>query len=113
MHQGGTGAVAYADGLAVYLGFLVSQVANHSSSVCGWNSANAQMRSVFARQAIPMVWDYAESKPHRPTHTFERIAPKSRPRTGRARYWPRHPALPAKVPDLEVVNPEDRSPSPG
>ena len=63
LRAGGAGATAYADGLAVYLGFLVSQVANHSSSVCGWNSANAQMRSVFARQAIPMVWDYAESNP--------------------------------------------------
>jgi putative DNA methylase len=61
--DGGTGATAYADGLIVYLSFLVNQVANHSSSMCGWNSANAQMRSVFARQAIPMVWDYAESNP--------------------------------------------------
>jgi len=53
----------YSNAIAVYLAFLVSQVANHSSSVCGWNSTNAQMRSVFARQAIPMVWDYAESNP--------------------------------------------------
>ncbi|HPD07512.1 MAG TPA: DUF1156 domain-containing protein [Candidatus Bipolaricaulis sp.] len=61
--QGGAGAKAYAEAVGVYLGFLVSQVANHSSSVCGWNNANTQMRSVFARQAIPMVWDYAESNP--------------------------------------------------
>ncbi|HMS72686.1 MAG TPA: hypothetical protein PKB03_06585, partial [Baekduia sp.] len=61
--SGGTGAAAYGDALAVYMAFLVSQVANHSSSVCGWNSANAQMRSVFSRQAIPMTWDYAESNP--------------------------------------------------
>ena len=61
--EGGTGAAAYADAVAVYLGFLVDQVANHSSSLCGWNSANTQMRSVFARQALPMVWDYAESNP--------------------------------------------------
>jgi putative DNA methylase len=60
---GGSGVTAYADEISVYLSFLVNQVANHSSSVCGWNSANAQMRSVFARQAIPMVWDYAESNP--------------------------------------------------
>jgi putative DNA methylase len=59
----GTGVTAYADAVATYLAFLVDQVANHSSSVCGWNSANAQMRSVFARQALPMVWDYAESNP--------------------------------------------------
>ncbi len=60
---GGMGASAYADAVAVYLAFLVSQVANHSSSICGWNSANTQMRSVFARQAIAMAWDYAESNP--------------------------------------------------
>lgn len=59
----GAGTSAYADAVCVYLAFLVSQVANHSSSVCGWNSANTQMRSVFARQAIPMVWDFAESNP--------------------------------------------------
>ncbi|MCB1048378.1 MAG: DUF1156 domain-containing protein, partial [Calditrichaeota bacterium] len=63
LSEGGTGAAAYADAVAVYLGFLINQVSNHSSSVCGWNSANSQMRSVFARQAIPMVWDYAESNP--------------------------------------------------
>lgn len=60
---GGTGATAYGDAVAVYLAFLVDQLANHSSSICGWNSANAQMRSVFSRQAIPMVWDFAESNP--------------------------------------------------
>jgi putative DNA methylase len=58
-----TGATAYAEAVCVYLAFLVSQVANHSSSSCGWNSANTQMRSVFARQALPMVWDFAESNP--------------------------------------------------
>lgn len=59
--QGGSGATAYGEAVAVYLAFVIEQVANHSSTVCGWNSANTQMRSVFARQAIPMTWDYAES----------------------------------------------------
>jgi putative DNA methylase len=63
LRDGGTGVTAYAEAVGVYLGFLVGQVANHSASVCGWNSANTQMRSVFARQAIPMVWDFAESNP--------------------------------------------------
>ena len=63
LRDGGTGAMAYEEAVGVYLGLLVNQVANHSSSMCGWNSANTQMRSVFARQAIPMVWDYAESNP--------------------------------------------------
>lgn len=63
LEAGGAEASAYSDAISVYLAFLVSQVANHGASVCGWNSANTQMRSVFARQAIPMVWDYAESNP--------------------------------------------------
>jgi putative DNA methylase len=63
LDAGGIGASAYADGVATYLAFLVDQVANHSSSMCGWNSANTQMRSVFARQALAMTWDYAESNP--------------------------------------------------
>ncbi len=58
--EGGIGASAYAEAVSVYLAFLVGQVANHSSSICGWNHPNTQMRSVFSRQAIPMTWDYAE-----------------------------------------------------
>ena len=61
LRDGGAGARAYAEAVVVYLALLINQITNHSSSICGWNSANAQMRSVFARQAIPMVWDYAES----------------------------------------------------
>ena len=60
LSHGGKGATAYGQAVGVYLAFLLDQVANHSSSMCGWNSSNAQMRSVFSRQAIPMVWDYAE-----------------------------------------------------
>ena len=61
LRDGGTGCIAYSEAIGVYLAFLVNQTANHSSSVCGWNNVNTQMRSVFARQAIPMVWDFAES----------------------------------------------------
>ncbi len=63
LNSGGKGAQAYADAVATYLAFLVDQLANHQSSICGWNSVNAQMRTVFARQAIPMTWDFAESNP--------------------------------------------------
>lgn len=54
------GEQAYADAVATYVAFLIDQIANHSSSICGWNSPNTQMRSVFSRQALSMVWDYAE-----------------------------------------------------
>ena len=58
--DGGKGAKAYADAVSVYLNFMVGQVANHCSTVCGWNSPNQQMRSTFSRQSLPMTWDYAE-----------------------------------------------------
>lgn len=61
IEEGGVGASAYADAISVYLAFLVGQLANHSSSICGWNHPNTQMRSVFSKQAIQMTWDYAEA----------------------------------------------------
>ena len=63
LRDGGTGTTAYADAVAVYLGFLVDQLTNHSSTICGWHVNNTQLRNTFARQALPMTWDYAESNP--------------------------------------------------
>lgn len=60
LKDGGKGARAYGEAISVYLAFLVDQIANHSSTICSWNSPNIQMRATFARQAIPMVWDFAE-----------------------------------------------------
>lgn len=54
------GSRFYSDAIVTYLAFLIDQMANHSSILCGWNSANTQMRSVFSRQALSMTWDYAE-----------------------------------------------------
>lgn len=60
LHMGGQGAVAYADAIATYVSFIITQLANHCSTLCGWNSVNTQMRSVFARQSMTMTWDFAE-----------------------------------------------------
>lgn len=65
LENGGTGPAAYADGVATYLGFIVSRLTDYSSSITTWAS-NPQMeilRNVFARQAIPMAWDFAEGNP--------------------------------------------------
>ena len=63
LQAGGIGADAYAEAVGVYLAFLVDQLANHSSTICGWHVNNTQLRFTFARQALPMTWDYAESNP--------------------------------------------------
>ena len=60
LEHGGCGSGAYAEAVVTYLSFLVGQMANHSSTLCGWNHPNTQMRSVFSRQALAMTWDYAE-----------------------------------------------------
>ena len=65
LEEGGSGAAAYADAVATYLGFVVSRLTDYSSSINTWAS-NPQMeilRNVFARQALPMSWDFAEGNP--------------------------------------------------
>lgn len=63
LEDGGSGAEAYADAVATYLGISVSRSTDYNSSLTGWNSQRDGTRNVFARQAIPMVWDYAEVNP--------------------------------------------------
>lgn len=60
---GGSGATAYADAVCVFLAFSVSKVANIGSSIASWMSDRGAFRETFARQALPMVWDYAEANP--------------------------------------------------
>ena len=59
----GTGATAYAESVGLYLAFLVDQLSNHLTTICSWHVNNTQLRNTFARQAIPMTWDFAESNP--------------------------------------------------
>jgi putative DNA methylase len=65
LEAGGNGAAAYADTVATYLGLVVSRLTDYHSSLTTWAS-NPQMeilRNLFARQAIPMAWDFAEGNP--------------------------------------------------
>ncbi len=59
-HAGGTGATAYADAIGVYLAFAISKLADRGSSICTWYTERDSTRNTFARQSIPMTWDYAE-----------------------------------------------------
>jgi putative DNA methylase len=59
----GTGAQAYADAVATYLGFSLSKAADRNSSLCVWESSMDRMRGTFGRQVLPMVWDYVETNP--------------------------------------------------
>ncbi|UTT52008.1 DUF1156 domain-containing protein [Microbacterium maritypicum] len=63
LEDGGAGAEAYADAIATYLSFAISKLADWSSSICSWIPQIEGVRDTFARQAIPMVWDYVEINP--------------------------------------------------
>ena len=62
LSEGGSGAVAYADALVTYLAFVFDKCLNSWSSLATWSDSGF-VRPVFARQAIPMTWDFAEVNP--------------------------------------------------
>jgi len=53
----------YADAVATYLGLGVSRLSDIANALCGWENTKTQVRHLFTRQAIPMMWDYAEAPP--------------------------------------------------
>jgi putative DNA methylase len=57
------GSREYAQAVAVYLAFAVDKLADNNSSVVSWNITRDGLRNTFGRQAIPMVWDFAEANP--------------------------------------------------
>lgn len=63
LNSGGNGAKAYSEAVALYLTFALNKAINMWSSLVGWMNDRGAFRETFARQAIPMVWDYAEANP--------------------------------------------------
>ena len=59
-NTGGTGAVAYADAVTLYLAFAVDRMAMSGNSLVRWNSVGEKAQHCFGRQALPMVWDFGE-----------------------------------------------------
>jgi putative DNA methylase len=54
---------AYVSALATYLALATSRTADLNNSIVTWSNSRDQARNLFARQAIPMVWDFAEVNP--------------------------------------------------
>lgn len=69
LDDGGNDASAYADAVALYLGVFLSRLVNLNNALCQWRNdpAKEHVGHLFARQAIPMVWDYAEANPIGPS----------------------------------------------
>ena len=77
LRDGGTGTIAeissdsdlesnaYAQSIAVFLSFAHSRLVDRCSTVCSWDNSPKMeaLRNTFGRQAIPMIWDFAEGNP--------------------------------------------------
>lgn len=61
--EGGQGATAYGQAVGVYLSFSVDKAADAWSSLVSWRNTVEASRNTFARQALPMVWDFTEVNP--------------------------------------------------
>jgi putative DNA methylase len=60
LRLGGAGATAYSEAVVTYLAFAISKLADRGSTICTWFTERDSTRNTFARQSIPMTWDYAE-----------------------------------------------------
>jgi len=61
LDAGGQGARAYAEAVGVYLGIALSRLTDICNALCRWEVTKTQVRNLFGRQAIPMLWDFAEN----------------------------------------------------
>ncbi len=61
LYDGGVGPEAYADAVAIYLALVVDRCTDFNNSLTRWVPGNEKVMNLFARQAIPMAWDYAEA----------------------------------------------------
>ncbi|NMQ29859.1 DUF1156 domain-containing protein [Candidatus Accumulibacter phosphatis] len=57
------GAVAYAEAVSVYLACALGRASDYWTSLATWEPGGGFVAHGFTKQAIPMVWDYAESNP--------------------------------------------------
>ena len=56
-------AKSYASAVATYLSFAVDRLTMASNLLCRWNPVAQKAQHAFGRQALPMVWDFADTNP--------------------------------------------------
>ena len=63
LREGGSGFIAYADALATYLSFAIDRCVDKWSAFVTWEGTREIVSHTLVRQALPMVWDFAEANP--------------------------------------------------
>lgn len=54
-------ARAYAQAITTFLGLALDRCADFNNWLCRWSPSNQKVMNLYSRQALPMVWDYAEA----------------------------------------------------
>jgi putative DNA methylase len=57
----GNAAGEYARTVSTFVALALDRCADFNNSLCRWSSSNQKVMNLFARQALPMVWDFAEA----------------------------------------------------
>ena len=57
------GSEEYSSAVTVYLSFGIDKLTTTNSSFCSWQTDPTRLVAAFGRQAIPMIWDFAEANP--------------------------------------------------
>src|SRR5207244_1807483 len=60
LEAGGAGARAYAEAIATYLALAIDRSVMGGNTLVRWNPVGEKAQHAFGRQALPMVWDFAE-----------------------------------------------------
>jgi putative DNA methylase len=56
-------AEEFATAVTTYLGLSLDMLAAFTNSLARWENTSEAIKHLFARQALPMLWDYAEANP--------------------------------------------------
>ncbi|GAA6733608.1 DUF1156 domain-containing protein [Thermus oshimai] len=57
------GEPEFAKAVGTYLALVVDKMTDFATAICRWGNDDEGITATFSRQALPMVWDYAESHP--------------------------------------------------
>ena len=53
----------FARAVATYLALAIDRLADFFATLCQWENTRGNIKHVFTRQALPMLWDYVEANP--------------------------------------------------
>jgi len=90
----------WAEAVMAYLAAVLSRTGDYMANLCVWEHAAGEIKHVFARWALPILWDFAEANPFSPTDRFYVGGTNSALRVLRALL----PAMPSDAAPPTVLN---------